>query len=61
MTSKQLQDRANKLRFYNYFAVSGEGLGGNLAMLWNFEINIEIQSFSKHYEDAIVHSENERY
>lgn len=46
---------------WNILEVSREGLGGDLVMLWNFEINIEIQSFSKHYEDVIVHNENGIY
>lgn len=30
-------------------------------MMWNSEIIVDIKSYSKHYVDAVVHSENESY
>lgn len=30
-------------------------------MMWNFEIMVDIESYSKHHVDAMVHSENESY
>lgn len=57
MTAKQMQERANDLRFQNCFAVSRDGLGGGLAMMWTLEINVEIKSYSKHHVDVVVYNE----
>ncbi|KAH9778879.1 reverse transcriptase domain-containing protein [Citrus sinensis] len=61
MTSKQMQEKASKMKFQNYFSVSREGLGGGLAMLWNPGTTVEIKSFSKHHVDAVVCNENGNY
>ena len=61
MTSKQMQEKASKMKFQNYFSVSREGLGGGLAMLWNPRTTVEIKSFSKHHMDAVVCNENGNY
>lgn len=61
MTVRQMQEKAYKLHFQNCFAVSREGLGGGLAMMWNSEIVVDIKSYSKHHVDAVVHSENGSY
>ncbi|KAL9462155.1 hypothetical protein AB3S75_000204 [Citrus x aurantiifolia] len=42
----------------NCFAVSSKGKSGGLAMLWNSETNVNISSFSSHYIDAEIVTEN---
>lgn len=42
----------NKLNFDSCFTVDSSGKGGGLAMLWNYEICVQIKSFSKHNIDA---------
>lgn len=61
MTSKQMQEKASKMKFQNCFSVSREGLGGRLAMLWDPGTSVEIKSFSKHHVDAVVCNENGNY
>ncbi|KAH9769616.1 reverse transcriptase domain-containing protein [Citrus sinensis] len=61
MTREQMRKRSYELYFANCFAVSREGLGGGLAMLWNSEITVEIKSFSCHHIDAVVYSEKGSY
>lgn len=47
-------DSGKRLGFDNCFAVSREGMGGGLAMLWNEDLELEIISYSNHHIDAIV-------
>lgn len=61
ITTRQMKEKRKKLKFQNCFAVSREGLGGGLAMLWNPDINVEIKSYSKHHVDVVVHSEKGSY
>lgn len=61
MTREQMRKRSYELHFANCFAVSREGMGGGLAMLWNSEITVEIKSFSCHHIDAVVYSEKGSY
>ncbi|KAH9748716.1 reverse transcriptase domain-containing protein [Citrus sinensis] len=61
MTVKQMQEKANKLNFQNCFAISREGLGGGLALLWSSEVTVDIKSYSKHHVDAVIYGENGRY
>ncbi|KAL9457762.1 hypothetical protein AB3S75_006749 [Citrus x aurantiifolia] len=61
MTVKQVQEKENKLNFQNCLAVSREGMGGGLALLWSSEVTVDIKSYSKHHVDAVIHGENGRY
>ena len=56
-----MQEKAKRLHFQNCFAISREGLGGGLALLWREEVTVDIKSFSKHHVDVVVHSENGSY
>ena len=59
MTS-QMNGVCNKLNYENYFAVSSIGRGGGLAMLWNSDTNVQVQSFSKHHIDVEIQMDNGR-
>lgn len=43
-----------KLGFINCFYVQRQGEGGGLAMFWRKEVNLKIQSYSRHHIDAVV-------
>lgn len=43
-----------KIGFANGFYVQREGKGGELAMFWGKEMNLEIKSFSRHHIDVVL-------
>lgn len=61
MTVKQIRKKSEQLHFQNCFAISREGMGGGLAMLWSSKVTVEIKSYSSHHIDAVVHSESGSY
>ena len=52
LQSMQMDTVRSKLNFDSCFAMDSNGRGEGLAMLWNFEICVQIKSFSKHHIDA---------
>uniref|UniRef100_A0A7N2KXV8 DUF4283 domain-containing protein n=1 Tax=Quercus lobata TaxID=97700 RepID=A0A7N2KXV8_QUELO len=46
-----------KLGFVNGFYVQRQGRGGELAMFWRKEVNLEIKSYSKYHIDVVVTEE----
>lgn len=61
MTQKQMRKKSDVLHFPNCFAVSREGMGRGLAMLWSSEVVVEIKSYSLHHIDVVVHNESSSY
>ena len=49
-----MKRRAAELNFQNCFAISSNGKGGGLAMMWKEGIEMEIKSYSKHHIDVVV-------
>lgn len=58
MTSRQMGVKGKKLKFDNCFVVDRSGMGGGLALLWDSEVSLEVQSYSKHHIDAVIRNEN---
>ena len=59
--TEQMRVIAKKLNFESCFAVSCRGRSVGLALLWNSEVVVDIKSYSNHYIDAVIHSENGSY
>jgi hypothetical protein len=45
-----------KLGFDNMFTVDCKGLSGGLILLWNFDMDLEIQNFSQQHVNAVINS-----
>lgn len=58
MTTKQMEVKGKILKFDNCFIIGRSGMGGGLALLWTSKVKLEVQSYSKHHIDAIIHNEN---
>ncbi|KAM7275884.1 hypothetical protein ACFE04_017750 [Oxalis oulophora] len=43
-----------RVGFTNCMAVSSEGRGGGLAVLWSDDVKVEIKSFSSYHIDLVV-------
>ena len=51
-----INKKTEALNFQHCFAVSSNGKGGGLAMMWSENVTIDIKSYSKHYIDAVAQS-----
>ena len=56
MLAKQDYVEGRKFNFEYCFTVDRDGMGGGLALFWNAKDKVEINSFSKHHIDALVHN-----
>jgi exonuclease III len=52
--NKRMETVRVRIGFANLFVVECIGKSGGLALLWNDEINVEIQNFSRHHINAKV-------
>lgn len=58
MTAKQMEVKGKILKFDNCFVVGRSGMGGGLALLLTSKVKFEVQSYSKHHIDVVIHNEN---
>ena len=56
MRSGQINELCRQVAVTNFFAVDNEGKSGGLAVLWNADTNVQINSYSKHHIDFQVRS-----
>ena len=58
LESVQIHEECKKFNFDKCIAVSRKGKSGGIAMMWNYDINVNILSYSRHYIDAEVQCGN---
>lgn len=54
MNNKKLEPIRSKLGFQNAFGVGSVGKSGGLALLWQGEVELEIQNYSRRHINAII-------
>ncbi|KAA3460547.1 reverse transcriptase [Gossypium australe] len=54
MSAMEFQRVQNRCRMQNGLVVNSEGRSGGLALMWKDDLDVAIQSYSKHHIDSIV-------
>jgi exonuclease III len=54
LLARKLESIKIKVGFTNLFGVDNVGKSGGLALLWNNEVNVEIQNYSRRHINAVV-------
>ena len=54
LRSGQVQEVCRQLGVENFFAVDKVGKSGGLAIMWNAELTVQINSYNRHHIDFLV-------